>query len=950
MATLVGALDDACSGTCRVVEIRGEPGIGKTRLIAELADRAEERRLLVVGGRGAELEREAPFGLFVDALDDYLASQPRKLFSHLGADLAGELGAIFPSLPIDARPATGAPPVERFRTHHAVGALFEALAAPRPLVLALDDAQWGDPASVELILHLLRRRPAGRILLVLAFRPRAAPARLLAALDRARRDGTADRLELPPLPREDAELLLAGVTDRREREVIYRDSGGNPFYLEQLARARGGDRARPRELDSLAAEGLPPAVIASLAGELDELGTDARRLVGAAAVLGEPFEPDVAAETADMAEDAALAALDELLAVGLVRPTEVPRCFRFRHPIVRRAVYASAGAGWRLAADRRAARALERRGAPLVVRAVHVERSAHAGDEAAITLLTVAAHAAAPRAPAAAARWFAAALRLLPADALPARRLDLVVAHAAALGATGHLEESRVALGEALRLLTGGPRAMRARVVALCAKVDHLLGRHGDARELLLEALAPLDPASVEAARLHVELASDCFFTGDFPGMREWSAKALAAADERANQALTAAVTALGACADYMTCDIASAHAAADRAATLFDELDDQDVGRHLHTLAWFAWCEVFLERFDAAGRHLERGIAIARETGQGHLLALLTQGQANLLLTRGRIAEGAMLADDAIEMGHVSGHGQALTWALTTRCFAHTLAGELADAVRCGEQALEAAGEDVDVVTALAGCYLAQALVESGEPGRARDELLRAAGGEALPMIERAFRPHWHEVLARAELALGHRDAAAVWVERAEQIVEGMELGCRAAEAGRARAALSLAQGDAAAALDAARAAAAQADAVGAPIDAARGRLMAGLALGAAGDRDRAVAELERAEAGLRACGAARWGDHAARELRRLGRRVPRAATRRGDGGLTARELEVAQLVAAGRTNREIAAELFLSAKTVETHLAHIFDKLGVRSRAAVAATIERERGATPV
>ena len=105
------------------------------------------------------------------------------------------------------------------------------------------------------------------------------------------------------------------------------------------------------------------------------------------------------------------------------------------------------------------------------------------------------------------------------------------------------------------------------------------------------------------------------------------------------------------------------------------------------------------------------------------------------------------------------------------------------------------------------------------------------------------------------------------------------------------------------------------------------------------------AIAQLRRAEAQLAACGAVRYADEAARELRRLGRRVTR--TRRGAGsdelGLTHRELEVARLVTAGKSNREIAAELFLSAKTVESHLSNVFVKLGVSSRAAVAAVLAR-------
>jgi DNA-binding NarL/FixJ family response regulator len=124
-------------------------------------------------------------------------------------------------------------------------------------------------------------------------------------------------------------------------------------------------------------------------------------------------------------------------------------------------------------------------------------------------------------------------------------------------------------------------------------------------------------------------------------------------------------------------------------------------------------------------------------------------------------------------------------------------------------------------------------------------------------------------------------------------------------------------------------------------PVEAARTRTLAGRALAAAGDRGRAIAELERAAAELHACGAAGYRDEAERLLRRLGRTHRRRWDGAGGGGvasLTRRELEIAELVGACRTNREIAAELFLSHRTVETHLRHVFGKLGVASRASVA------------
>src|SRR6185503_6173132 len=174
------------------------------------------------------------------------------------------------------------------------------------------------------------------------------------------------------------------------------------FYLEQLVRAGAGNAQ------------LPTTVTEAIRGELRALDERTRRLLEGAAVAGDPFEPDLAAAAAQLGPDEALALLDGLLATGFVHETRVPREFAFRHPLVRRAVYESAGGGWRLAAHARVAGALEARGAGPAQLAHHVQFSASHGDEAAIALLRAAGDAVRPQTPATAARWYEAALRLLP--------------------------------------------------------------------------------------------------------------------------------------------------------------------------------------------------------------------------------------------------------------------------------------------------------------------------------------------------------------------------------------------------------------------------------------------------------------------------------------------------------------------------------------------------------
>jgi DNA-binding CsgD family transcriptional regulator len=163
-----------------------------------------------------------------------------------------------------------------------------------------------------------------------------------------------------------------------------------------------------------------------------------------------------------------------------------------------------------------------------------------------------------------------------------------------------------------------------------------------------------------------------------------------------------------------------------------------------------------------------------------------------------------------------------------------------------------------------------------------------------------------------------------------------------------RATAAVALAAGDATTATAQALEAADLADAVGAPVEAGLARTIAGRALASLDDRERAVQQLERAVGDLDGCGAIRYRDAAERELRQLGRRVHRR-TRSGDlsqtgvGSLTERELEIARLIVDRRTNGEIAGELFLSKKTIETHIRNIFRKLDVSSRVDIARAVEQ-------
>jgi DNA-binding CsgD family transcriptional regulator len=294
---------------------------------------------------------------------------------------------------------------------------------------------------------------------------------------------------------------------------LHEASGGNPFYLEALARMDQPGQLRSDDVDG---SELPPAVRAALQLELAGLSPAGLRVAEAAAVAADEFEPALAAVAAQVGEDEALAALNEMALRDIVRPGSAGR-LRFRHPLVRRAIYDRAAAGWRLGAHTRIAAHLAEVNAPAALRAHHVERSASFGDQVAVTTLLEAAREVAAQAPATAAHWLEAALAIMPAEAAgPGRQVELLLEVAGLRAVSGQLAEGREAAREVLRRLPLGDHTRRAKAARFCALMERQLDRPQEARAVLLDELRRIpDPQSATAVPLRTRLVAESLMRGD---------------------------------------------------------------------------------------------------------------------------------------------------------------------------------------------------------------------------------------------------------------------------------------------------------------------------------------------------------------------------------------------------------------------------------------------------
>ena len=912
------AIGAAAAGAPRIVTVVGEPGIGKSALLEATALRAAEGPLSVALARAAEHEIDVPFGLVVVLFDAIAAGLHPRRQTEVETALA-EIVRVGDGADGDLRPA------ERFRLHRAARDLLEQIAGYQPLALLLDDVQWSDPASLELLLHVLRRPPQASLLLVLVTRPGPTADRILDAIQTGIDH---DHVALAPLDSDAALAMIAAeVPDEVARRQLVAEAHGHPLYLRELVRAarRGGSE-------------LPATVGAAVALERARLDHDARAMVDGAAVVGDPFDIELAAAAAGLAPAAARTAVDALVEADLVRASRDGPLFVFRHPLVRRAVYEASPPAWRIGAHERVAARLAERGADPVMRAFHVARCAQPADEDAIAQLVRAAELTAGRAPEAAVHWRAAALRLLPGDD-HARRAAMLVALAADQSDAGRLPECRASLLEALAL---NPDDLA--VSAACASVEQFLGASGQARRRLSAVVRRAHPD--QRPLVELELAAAAYFAYDPRALLHHAAAATALPG-----AAGVAAHALKGVAHLWQTDRARADRELDASAERLAALDDSALAAYPQAAIYLGVAECLAERLRRGVGTLARGVDVVRSTGHGGLLPALLYARGMMRINLLELDPCIMDLEAAEESARLLGLVAVEQWTLSALAGAYVERGdpvETARAVRAFPRIADAAETTYASITARCNVGATWLLTD---PERCIREMLEA-GGESLEHVDPTWSSWQLRVLVRAALALGRLEDAERWAALAstgtrselgtlaEHRARERELPVGGARAASARAEVLIARGESAAALTRAHDAMARAQSTESAYEVLDASIVLGRALAAHGRSSEAIELLQRAVDHASGVSALRFRDAAAAQLRELGVRV-HGTGRRGDGRagqLSPREHEVAELVSQGRTNREVAAALFLSEKTVEYHLSHVYAKLGVRSRVQLA------------
>jgi DNA-binding CsgD family transcriptional regulator len=886
---LEAMLADGRQGRSRALVVRGEAGIGKTALLSFAAAAAPDFRTERAGG--VESEMELPFaalhqlcGPMLDHLDRVPAPQRDALAVALGL-------------------RSGIVP-DRFLVSLAVLGLLSDVAADRPLLCLIDDAQWLDQISAQVLAFVTRRLDAESVVMMFTTRD-LGPGGDLAGLPELRLGGLGEA---------DSRALLASIVpgrlDQQIRDRIAAESGGNPLALLELPHrvtaaelAGGFGMARPLPLADRIEQSF---------GERIALLPEATRrllLLAAAEPVGDPVLLWRAAQRLGIDPDSATPAKT----TGLLTVTDRAT---FRHPLVRSAVYQAASAADRRQAHQAIAEVTDP-GLDPDRRAWHRAQAATGPDEDIADDLERSAGRAQARGGLAAAAAFLERAAVLTPE--PGARATRALAAAQAKYDAG-MPDAAV---EQLAIAEAGPLGglERARLERLRAQIAFTRRRGRDAPRLLLQAarrLAPLDAAL--ARETYLEALWAAIRVGG-PAVREVAEAALAAPP--APDPPRAIDLLLDALAIRSAKSYEEAAPGLDRA--LQTLLDDEGLAD-----ARWLWlgCHTAMDLWDddtccaLGARHVQR----AREAGALTMLPIALNYRAAHEVFAGEFAVAVALFDEADVILAATGNARLADFSLLLAAWRGQAAAPfdaaLAETAARGE-GLSMAGIEFAAAVLHNGLDEHQAALTAARQAREHDEL--GFGIWVLPeLIEAAVRTGQAEAAAVALGQLSERISLSKtpWAH-------GVEAYCRALLTGGPGAE------------DLYREAIQLIGPSRMTVMLGRAHLLYGEWLRAQNRRADAREQLRTAHQMFAAMGAEGFAARAARELRATGEQVRERGVPGRPVQLTARETQIAHLAGHGMSNPEIGAQLFLSPRTVEYHLAKVFAKLAISSRGQL-----RQRG----
>ena len=927
MAVLGDALDRVASGLSSVVLIEGEAGIGKTRLLDEALRAAHDRSMQVAAGRAEQLEWTRPFGLVADAFGCVRSSPDprRRVIAELLAGGGGDRGPI----------TVTSDPGLQFRVIDAFADLAEELALDGPLVIAADDLQWADPSSLVTLAALSRR---------LTYLPAA----LIGCLRPWPRGPELDRLSGTLAAAGARHLILRGLADNAVSDLVAEVVAATPSegLLARMAGAAGNPLFVTELLEALAQEGaietaggrveaaevpLPPTLRLTILRRVGFLPQDTLLALRAASVLGSGFSlTDLATVTGRPALDLSVA-LEKAIRASVLEDDGTR--LRFRHELIRDIIYQDLPASMRRGLHREAGLRLAQAGAPTLQVAEHLARGAMSGDAETITWLARAAREAAAHSPNVAADLLERAAGLMPATD-PGR--DRVLAErASSLMLAGRIAEAETACRDLLgrhhdQSVGGAVRICLGRALLAQGQAGDALGELERAGES--PALTGADRAAAQAWASNARLA-----VGDIDGAATAAEKArLAAAAAGDHLSVSVAMASLALVAEF--------HGHLRDGLGLIDEairLADESPGRVGHRFPLHAirgWLLVEYDRPGEARAALGVGRRICEELGVRWPLPTYQVFGAYERFVAGEwddaIAEleaGFELAEEVDETySWVYAHGVLALISFHRNDLGR--AREAADAA-----ARDLTGRRPGYRMTLAAWPSALILEAEDEVARALAVMTSAwetCASSGIALEYPAVGPD----LVRLALATGNTEQAREVSAAVNEVAAGNEVPWMTGSALRCQGLIE----DDAETLEAAALACARGSR---RLHVALASEDAGAAYARRGETDRARPLLDQAIAIYERLGAARDLARAEAVLReagiRRGRRVPRGRPQFGWRSLTPAEQAIATLVAQGLSNRQIGDRLYVSRRTVQTHLAHVFAKLDITSRAQLAVAV---------